>query len=57
VLNVPWNQGDTFGFQIAYGVGALGYVAGGTQGSFALSPVTSKLSRWSDGRSRQGAKG
>jgi hypothetical protein len=36
VLNAPWSQGDTFGFQIAYGVGALGYVADGTQGSFAL---------------------
>lgn len=36
VLNVPWNQGDTFGVQVAYGVGALGYVTDGTQGSFAL---------------------
>jgi hypothetical protein len=28
VLNLPWNKGDTFGFQIAYGQGALGFVNG-----------------------------
>jgi Porin subfamily len=36
VFNVPWATGDTFGVQLAYGVGALGYVDDGAQGSFAL---------------------
>jgi hypothetical protein len=27
-LNLPWNKGDTFGFQVAYGQGALGFVNG-----------------------------
>ena len=36
VFNVPWAAGDTFGVQLAYGVGALGYVDDGAQGSFAL---------------------
>jgi hypothetical protein len=36
VLNLPWNPGDTFGFQLAYGVGALGYVNDGAVGSFVI---------------------
>jgi hypothetical protein len=36
VLNLPWNAGDTFGFQLAYGVGALGYVNDGAVGSFVI---------------------
>src|SRR5437588_6985061 len=36
VLNLPWNPGDTFGVQFAYGVGALGYVDGSNVGSFVI---------------------
>jgi hypothetical protein len=36
VLNLPWNTGDTFGFQVAYGVGALGFVDDGATGSFVI---------------------
>jgi hypothetical protein len=36
VLNLPWNAGDTFGFQVAYGVGALGFVNDGAVGSFVI---------------------
>ena len=36
VFNLPWNPGDTLGFQVAYGVGALGYVDGSNVGSFVI---------------------
>ena len=36
VLNLPWNKGDTLGFQAVYGVGALGYVDGAGLGSIAI---------------------
>jgi hypothetical protein len=36
VLNVPWNKGDTFGFQVAYGEGALGFVNGSGSSTLAI---------------------
>jgi hypothetical protein len=36
IVNLPWTPGDTLGFQLAYGVGALGYVNDGAVGSFVV---------------------
>ncbi len=36
VINLPWNKGDTLGVQVAYGVGALGYVNGAGLGSLVV---------------------